>query len=74
MSDRNCQQRVDLTAVENDCLADEFPASGLAFNLIDIAASAKYHHLAMLHRAHDEEIRCHIERSRPVRRIADDLD
>jgi Amidohydrolase len=66
-SDRDSQQRVNLTAVEHDRLAGEFPTAGVASDPIDIAAGTEDRHLAILHRTHDEEIRGHIERSRSAR-------
>src|SRR6202023_431989 len=65
---------VDLTTIEDDDFARDFPAAGVAFDPIDIAAGAEDRHRAVLHRAHHEKIRYEVEGFRPLREVRDDLD
>src|SRR5260370_15992943 len=72
MSDRDRQQCVDPTAVKHHSLTRELPAATIASDPIEVTAGAENRHLAVLHCAHNQEIRHEIDVVRSLHRIAHD--
>src|SRR3954470_955998 len=66
VSERDREQRVDLAAVEHDILPHEPPATLTAHDPVDIAAGREQDHLAVLHRAYDDETCFGVERAVPL--------
>src|SRR5579862_16203 len=61
-SQRDCEQGVDPSAVEDDDLAVEPPPRGIVHDAIEIAPGGEQRHLAVLHRTDNEEIGDDLER------------